>query len=141
MQISNWMLLADAEAPATTTSTEVPAAPGAEGAQGGAAQPQDGGMFQMLLFLFVLFGIMWFLMIRPQQREQKRRQNMWDSIQKFDKVITIGGICGTVVGIDKEEGTLTLLVDESSNVKIRVLTSSVGEILPGKDGEKKDDAK
>ena len=112
---------------AQATGTAAPAG-------GAAAAPSaDGGMFQMLLFLFVLFGIMWFLMIRPQQREQKRRQTMWDSVQKFDKIVTIDGIHGTVTAIDKEAGTLTLLIDEGNNTKIRIWTSCVGEVLPAKD--------
>ncbi|MDO4584986.1 MAG: preprotein translocase subunit YajC [Planctomycetia bacterium] len=98
-----------------------------------ASAPGSSSFFQMMLWIFILFGIMWFLMIRPQQREQKRRQAMWDSIRKLDKVVTIGGIHGVVTDIDREQNVLTLRVDEANNVKIRVWTSCVAEVLSEKE--------
>jgi preprotein translocase subunit YajC len=59
---------------------------------------------------------MWFFMIRPQRKQQKELQNFRDSLKKGDKVVTVGGIYGTVDEI--KEGTVLIVVDK--DVKIRV---------------------
>jgi preprotein translocase subunit YajC len=59
---------------------------------------------------------MWFFMIRPQRKQQKELQNFRNSLQKGDKVVTIGGIYGTVVEIKDA----TVLIEIDNSVKIRV---------------------
>ena len=80
-----------------------------------AAQPQGGG-WSMWIMLALIFVVMWFFMIRPQRKQQKELQNFRDSLKKGDKVVTVGGIYGTVCEI--KEGTVLIEVD--NNVKIRV---------------------
>ena len=80
-----------------------------------AAQPQGGG-WSMWVMLALIFVVMWFFMIRPQRKQQKELQNFRDSLKKGDKVVTVGGIYGTVCEI--KEGTVLIEVD--NNVKIRV---------------------
>ena len=80
-----------------------------------AAQPQGGG-WSMWIMLALIFVVMWFFMIRPQRKQQKELQNFRDSLKKGDKVVTIGGIYGTVTEI--KEGSVLIEVD--NNVKIRV---------------------
>ena len=80
-----------------------------------AAQPQGGG-WSMWIMLALIFVVMWFFMIRPQRKQQKELQNFRDSLKKGDKVVTIGGIYGTVCEI--KEGSVLIEVD--NNVKIRV---------------------
>jgi len=60
--------------------------------------------------------VMWFFMIRPQRKQQKELQNFRDSLKKGDKVVTIGGIYGTVAEIKED----SVLIEVDSNVKIRV---------------------
>ena len=76
---------------------------------------QQGGM-SMWIMLALIFLVMWFFMIRPQKKQQKELQAFRDSLKKGDKVVTIGGIYGTVCEI--KEGSVLIEVD--SNVKIRV---------------------
>ena len=78
-------------------------------------QPAGGGM-SMWIMLALIFVVMWFFMIRPQRKQQKELQNFRDSLKKGDKVVTIGGIYGTVCEI--KEGSVLIEVD--NNVKIRV---------------------
>ncbi|OWZ83444.1 preprotein translocase subunit YajC [Natranaerobius trueperi] len=66
--------------------------------------------------LIVLIAIFYFLLIRPQQKQQKQRKEMLDNLQKNDKVITIGGIHGTIKDIKGE--TLTLKVAESLHITL-----------------------
>ena len=78
--------------------------------------PGQGGGFSMWIMLALIFVVMWFFMIRPQRKQQKELQNFRDSLKKGDKVVTVGGIYGTVDEI--KEGTVLIVVDK--DVKIRV---------------------
>ena len=80
-----------------------------------AAQPQGGG-WSMWIMLALIFVVMWLFMISPQRKQQKELQNFRDGLKKGDKVVTVGGIYGTVCEV--KEGTVLIEVD--SNVKIRV---------------------
>ena len=77
---------------------------------------QQGGGMSMWIMLALIFVVMWFFMIRPQRKQQKELQNFRDGLKKGDKVVTIGGIYGTVCEV--KEGTILMEVD--NNVKIRV---------------------
>lgn len=68
------------------------------------------------LMLILIFGVMWLFMIRPQRKQQKELQAFRDGLKKGDKVVTVGGIYGTVTEV--KEGTVLIEVD--NNVKIRV---------------------
>ena len=70
----------------------------------------------MWIMLALIFVVMWFFMIRPQKKQQKELQNFRDGLKKGDKVVTIGGIYGTVCEV--KEGSVLMEVD--NNVKIRV---------------------
>lgn len=94
------------------------AAPG--GADGAQAAPQGGGM--MWIMLILIFVVMWFFMIRPQRKQQKELQKFRDSIKKGDKVVTVGGIYGTVDQVD-ENGTVLIKVD--GDTKLRVAKASL----------------
>ena len=77
---------------------------------------QGGSQWSMWIMLALIFVVMWFFMIRPQRKQQKELQNFRDSLKKGDKVVTIGGIYGTVCEI--KEGSV--LIEDDNNVKIRV---------------------
>ena len=81
-----------------------------------AAQPAQGNSWTMWIFLALMFVIMWFFMIRPQRKQQKELQAFRDGIKKGDKVVTIGGIYGTVCEIKENN----VLIEVDNNVKIRV---------------------
>lgn len=67
-----------------------------------ATTASTGGNYSMIIMLVVLFGLMYFLMIRPQKKRQKEEQQMRDSIQVGDEITTIGGICGRVVTVKED---------------------------------------
>ena len=81
-----------------------------------AAQPAQGNGWQMWIMLLLIFVVMWFFMIRPQRKQQKELQNFRDSLKKGDKVVTIGGIYGTVDEL--KDNSVLIIVDR--DVKIRV---------------------
>lgn len=72
--------------------------------------------------IFLIFAIFYFLLIRPQQRQQKRHQEMISKLSKNDEVVTSGGIHGTVVNLDDE--TVTLRVDDNTRIKFQRNTIS-----------------
>lgn len=91
----------------------------------GAAQPSNP-MSGMLLMFVIFGGIMYFLIIRPQQRREKERRQMLASLAKGDRVVTNGGICGTIVGLN--EKSVVLRVDDDSNVKIEFVRSAISHV-------------
>jgi preprotein translocase subunit YajC len=66
--------------------------------------------------LALIFLVMWVFMIRPQKKQQKELQNFRDGLKKGDKVVTIGGIYGTVCEVKES----SILMEVDNNVKIRV---------------------
>ena len=83
---------------------------------------QNGGIAAFLPFILIMF-IIYFLMIRPQTKRQKEKQNMIQSLQKGDKVITIGGVHGSVIGF-KQKGTI-LILKVGKNMDMSVNRSAV----------------
>lgn len=81
-----------------------------------AAAQQQGGGWTMWVMLALIFAVMWFFMIRPQRKQQKELQNFRDALAKGDKVVTIGGIYGTIAEV--KDNYVLLEVDK--DVKIRV---------------------
>jgi preprotein translocase subunit YajC len=100
-----------------------------------AQQTQDGG--PGLMSNLVLFGsiilIFYFMIIRPQQKRTKERQKMLESMKKGDKVLTSGGIYGTIVGLDDK----TALVQIADNVKVKLDRGSITTIISETELEKK----
>ena len=77
---------------------------------------QAGSQWSMWIMLALIFVVMWFFMIRPQRKQQKELENFRNSLKKGDKVVTIGGIYGTVSEIKENN----VLIEVDNNVKIRV---------------------
>jgi preprotein translocase subunit YajC len=93
-----------------------------------AAAPRPGPFGGMpWLFFGLMFVLMYFILFRGPRKKQQEHRQMVQTLQRNDRVRTIGGIIGTVVDIKGEE--ITLKVDESSNTKIRVASSAIGKNL------------
>lgn len=128
--------------PAPTTApagrTEVigaptPTAPTADGAKqlvptgAPAQQPSPtGGMLFLLLPLVLLVALMVFGSM-SQRKEQRRRRELLASVQRNDRVQTIGGVIGTVAELTDDE--IVLRVDEASNTRVRFARSAVQQVL------------
>jgi preprotein translocase subunit YajC len=81
----------------------------------------------MWLIWIVLMLVMFFVLFRGPQKQKQERKKLVQSLQKNDRVQTIGGILGTIVDIKGDE--ITLKVDESNNTKIKVVSSAIGRNL------------
>lgn len=101
----------------------------AYGPQSGAGGQGSGGSPTSLIFMIVaIFAIMYFLMIRPQQKQKRQHQDMLSKLSKGDKVITLGGIHGTVAGVKDN----TVIVKIADNVKVELNRSSISQIVSSK---------
>jgi preprotein translocase subunit YajC len=69
------------------------------------------------------------LMIRPMKKQEQQRQALLSNVKRNDKVVTSGGLIGIVAAIKEKEDEITLRVDESSNVRLRVLKSSIVRVI------------
>jgi len=96
-------------------------------AQSGAAKPAEPGfafLLQMLQFV-PIFLILYLLLIRPQQQQQKKTKEMLKALKKGDRVVTSGGIIGTVVGIDDSKAVLRIADD----VRVEFTKTAVVQVL------------
>ncbi len=106
----------------------------AEGGPGGIMQFLTNPMFPifaiMLVFMFVML---------PSERKRKSQQaKMLDGLAKNDRVVTVGGMVGTIVNAQKGDEMVTLRIDENNNTRVTVLRSSVARVLTNNDSGKKE---
>lgn len=85
-------------------------------------QAQDGSWVTLLLMLAFLMIFFYFFLIRPQRKRQQEHQALIESLRRGDEVITIGGIYGKIVKIDKD--SITLQVNDEGTT-VRVLKESI----------------
>jgi preprotein translocase subunit YajC len=94
-----------------------------------AAQPPGGGagsVVTQLVFFAAIFAIFYFLLIRPQQKQKREREDMLRSVKRGDRVVTSGGLHGTVASLD--DATVTVRVTEQ--VRLVFDRSAIGRIVP-----------
>ncbi len=98
-----------------------------------APQTKKGSPLVQFLPLILIFVVMYLFLMRGPRKQQQKHKQMVQSLNKNDRVRTIGGIFGTVVEVRGDE--VTVKIDESNNTKIRVSTSAIGKNLSqeGKD--------
>ncbi len=77
-----------------------------------------GGGFEAFLPFILIMVVIYFLMIRPQSKRQKEKRQMLENIKKGDRVITIGGIHGSVAGIKNNGKVVVLKVDKNMNITV-----------------------
>jgi preprotein translocase subunit YajC len=118
-----WLLAqADGAAPAGGAAPADGAGPAAGG--GGIIETLLGS--GMLLPLIATMALMYFLLMRPEQKKRREMANLLSNLKKNDKVVTIGGILGTVVSVEPDSKTVTIRVDEGTRIKI--LRSAISQV-------------
>ena len=90
------------------------------------APPQGGGGTEMLVMIGVFFAIMYFMIIRPQQKRQKEHKTLMESLSKGDEVVTNGGMMGRIQGV----GDDVVRVELAENVVIKVQKNAISSVLP-----------
>lgn len=109
-----------------------------EGLPGGDAQREPGFLDALLGNPLLLFGglmlLLYVVVLSPERRKQSEIAKKRAALKKNDRVVTTGGIFGTVVAVSADSNEVTLRIDESTNTRIRVLKSAIGSVLDsGKD--------
>ncbi|MDD5459500.1 MAG: preprotein translocase subunit YajC [Phycisphaerae bacterium] len=102
---------------ATQTDSNTPATP----------PKKPGFQSQQIIFFVLIAAVFYFLMFRGPRKKQQKHVQMVKSLQKNDKVRTIGGIIGTVIEVKDDE--ITVKIDESNNTKIKVAPEAIGRNL------------
>jgi len=97
-------------------------------------RPQQSVLWNMVIFMVLLFGIFYVFLILPQRRREKERRAMLSALRKNDKVVTIGGIHGVVHSIKDDK--VVIKVDE--NTKITVSMSAIAGVERPKEEDKKE---
>ncbi len=104
----------------------------------GAAGQSDNWLRQLVglapIILMAVFFI--WMMSRAKRQEQRQREGLLASLKKNDRVLTSGGLIGIVAALKDSEDEVTLKVDESSNVRLRVLKSAIVRVLGSETAEK-----
>lgn len=94
---------------------------------GGAGAAQNPGMAMLLQLapMLIIFVILYLLLIRPQQQQKKKLEAMLKELKKGDRVLTTGGIFGTVIGVDEAKAVLKIADD----VKVEFSKSAIVQVM------------
>jgi len=90
--------------------------------------PSGNSLTSLLPFLGIPV-IFYLILVRPQQQQEKKRRETIDALKKNDKVLTSGGIFGTVMSVDQERGRVVLRVDDERGVKLSFSKASIAQVV------------
>lgn len=119
-----------APAQAEADSGKTDSSPAAAGKAPAKPRPDETPTLTQFLPLIFIAAMFYLILLRPQQREQKRRQETLNALKKNDRVVTTGGIIGTIADLSADNRFVTLKVDDST--RIRFLRSAIHGLLEDK---------
>lgn len=105
---------------------EGPAIPAGTAANAMGAQQQPG-IVGMLVPFAAMFAVIYFLMIRPQQKKMKEQQEMLGALKQGDEVLTTSGMLGKITGMTEKVVTLEI----ADNVRVKMLKSQIAQVIQG----------
>jgi preprotein translocase subunit YajC len=120
----NLLVIVQGATLALADNAPVPAGGPVSGVPG---QPPQPGFGSMLVPFALMFGVIYFLMIRPQQKKMKEQQAMMSDLKSGDEILTSSGILGKVTGITEKVVT----VEVADNVRVKMLKSQVSQVIKG----------
>ena len=92
---------------------------------------QGGGSYMSLVFIAAVFAIFYFILIRPQQKRAKQHKAFLENLKKGDKIITSGGLYGTITGISDDSVTIEI----AEKVRVKVDKGTVAALQKTQKGE------
>ncbi len=98
-----------------------------------AKQPQSPNIMTMLMPLLIMFGIIYFLVIMPQRKKQRKRMDLLKALRKNDKIVTVGGIHGVITHVRDRE----VIVKVDDNVKLTINRTGIAHVKREDDDEEK----
>jgi preprotein translocase subunit YajC len=87
----------------------------------------EGSGMAMIIWLGLIFLMMYFLLIRPQRKKQKEHEALLKELKKGDRVVTTGGMFGTIFAIDEDKGRVVLRINEQTKLEF-LKTSIAGKV-------------
>jgi preprotein translocase subunit YajC len=87
----------------------------------------EGGGMAMIVWLGLIFLMMYFLLIRPQRKKQKEHAKLLEELKKGDKIVTTGGMFGTIFAIDEDKGKVVIRINEQTKLEF-LKTSIAGKV-------------
>ncbi len=90
------------------------------------ASTMPGGGYEMFIMIAIFFAIMYFMIIRPQQKRQKEHRKLVGSLAKGDEVVTSGGILGKIMKVGDSSVTLEI----AEGVVVKLQKGSISSVLP-----------
>ncbi len=106
-------------------------------AQAAGGQAEDVPFYLSPAVPFIVMAILFYvMMVRPEGQKRKAMRQMVDNLKKNDRVVTIGGIIGTVVNAASGSEDITIKVDEGSNTRLRIMRSAISRVLTEEELEK-----
>lgn len=103
------------------------------------AEPPQSPFGSLFMFLPVIV-LFYFMILRPQQQQEKKRKEMINQVDRNSRVLTSGGMYGTVVSLDKDANTVLLRLGNDPGVKVEFARSAIVQVLDGSEKDKKDSA-
>jgi len=94
---------------------------------GNQAASGQGGQIMAFLPLILLFAVFYFLLIRPQQKKAKTHKQFMENLKKGDRVVTSGGLYGTITGVTDDAVTIEI----AEKVRVKILKSAVADYAKG----------
>jgi preprotein translocase subunit YajC len=89
----------------------------------------NGSFWQTIIFFAPIPVLFYFFFIRPQQQQETKRRSMLDTMKKNDKVVTTGGMYGTVMSVDATQDKVVLRVDDERGVKLAFTKASIARVI------------
>ena len=102
-----------------------------------AGEQQPNGLFEFLPALVAIGFLFYFMILRPERRRQSSHKALLENLKKNDRVVTIGGIYGTVTNVQRDSDEVTIKVDETTNTKLRVTFGSIARVLGDETADQK----
>ncbi len=99
------------------------------------------GQFHFLVPMIAIGFLFYFMMLKPEQKKRKAHDDLVKNLKKNARVVTVGGIYGTVVNAQKGESDVMLRVDDSSNTRLRVLRTAISQVITSDDSSESTDDK
>jgi preprotein translocase subunit YajC len=132
---TSWLLHASLWAQGATGEGRTASVPKEAAPKEGSPQGPGGGLldFGLLLPLLIIGALFYLMLMRPERRKRQDMQKLLDELKENDRVVTIGGIIGTIVGFGKTKDEVILRIDEKTNTRIRVLRTAISRPLKVED--------
>lgn len=99
----------------------------AEAAPANANEPAP--LMQLLVPVVAAIALYYFMILRPERRKQASQRSKLDLLKKNDRVVTIGGIYGVIMNVNREADEVTLKIDETTNTKLRVTFGAIARVI------------